>query len=102
MAIYRWRSVVELAESIFDLWRIIRLMNPLSAITQEMREKVTRRIYAWGRDELARRIARAYVHEVGRASIDLYGGRLRVTPEVLAATLTEATREDRAAVEVLA
>lgn len=97
MAIYRWRSVIGLAESAFDLWRIIRLMNPMSAITQEMREKVTRQIYDWGRDELARRLATAYVREVGRAAINLYGGRLRVSPETLATTVTEATSEDRAA-----
>ena len=102
MAIYRWRSVIGLAESAFDLWRIIRLMNPMSAITQEMREKVTRQIYDWGRDELARRLASAYVREVGRAAIDLYGGRLRVSPKTLAATVTEATSEDRAASQVLA
>jgi len=101
MAIYRWRSIIGLAESAFDLWRIIRLMNPVSAVTQEMREKVTRQIYDWGRDELARRLASAYVREVGRAAIDLYGGRLRVSPEAMAATVTEATREDRSA-QVLA
>ncbi|MEE9546005.1 MAG: GTPase domain-containing protein, partial [Hyphomicrobium sp.] len=78
------------------LWRIIRLMNPMSAITQEMREKVTRQIYDWGRDELARRLASAYVREVGRAAIDLYGGRMRVSPETLATTVTGATLEDRA------
>ncbi len=102
MSIYRWRSVVGVAESAFDLWRIIRLMNPMSAITQEMREKLMGQIYDWGRDELARRLASAYVREVGRAAIDLYGGKLRVSPETLATTVTEATRDDRAAAEVLA
>ncbi|MES0403315.1 MAG: GTPase domain-containing protein [Hyphomicrobium sp.] len=102
MAIYRWRSIIGVAEQAFDLWRIIRLMNPMSAITQEMREKVTRQIYDWGRDELARRLASAYVREVGRAAIDLYSGRLRVSPETLATTVTGATREDRAEGPVLA
>ena len=102
MAIYRWRSTIGLAESAFDLWRIIRLMNPMSAITHEMREKVTRQIYDWGRDELARRLASAYVREVGRAAIDLYGGRLRVSLETLATTVTEATRDDTAAAQELA
>jgi hypothetical protein len=77
-------------------------MNPMSAITQEMREKVSRQLYEWGRDELARRLASAYVREVGRAAIDLYGGRLRVSPETLATTVTAATRDDRAAAQVLA
>ncbi len=96
MAIYRWRGVIGIAQSGYDLWRIIRLMNPASAITQEMRETVTKQIYDWGRDELGRRLAAAYVREVGRAAIDLYGGRLRVSPEALSATVTEATRADLA------
>ena len=102
MAIYRWRSILGLAETAFDLWRIIRLMNPVSAITQEMRETVTRQLYDWGRVQLARRLAAAYVREVGRAAIDLYSGRLRVSPEALAATVTEATREDRRAAQAFA
>jgi predicted GTPase len=102
MAIYRWRSILGLAETAFDLWRIIRLMNPVSAITQEMRETVTRQLYDWGRVELARRLAAAYVREVGRAAIDLYSGRLRVSPEALAATVTEATRRDRKEAQALA
>jgi hypothetical protein len=102
MTIYRWRSVIGVAETAFDLWRIIRLMNPASAITQEMRETVTRQLYEWGRVELARRLAVAYVREVGRAAIDLYSGRLRVPAEELAGTVTEATRRDRAEAQTLA
>ena len=68
-----------LAEKGYDLWRIVRLLNPVSAATQELRERFTRQIYEAGREHLARRLARAYVKEVGRAAIDLYGGNLRVT-----------------------
>jgi len=96
LTIYRWRSVLGLAETAFDLWRIVRLLNPASAITQEMREQVTRQIYDWGRVELGRRLAGAYVREVGRAAIDLYSGRLRVSPEALSTTITNATQEDQA------
>lgn len=102
MAIYRWRSIIGVADTAFDLWRIIRLMNPASAITQEMRENVTRQLVDWGRAELARRLAAAYVREVGRAAIDLYSGRLRVSPETLAETVTPATRADLTAAQGLA
>jgi predicted GTPase len=102
VAIYRWRNILGVAETAFDLWRIIRLMNPASAITQEMRETITRQLYDWGREELARRLAVAYVREVGRAAIDLYSGRLRVSPEALAETVTPATRQDRAEAQALA
>jgi uncharacterized protein len=95
LTIYRWRSIIGVAESAFDLWRIVRLLNPASALTQEMRENVTRQLYDWGREELARRLAAAYVREVGRAAIDLYSGRLSVPAATLATTVTKATRQDR-------
>ena len=100
MTIYRWRSIIGVAESAFDLWRIVRLLNPASALTQEMRENVTRQLYDWGREELARRLAAAYVREVGRAAIDLYSGRLSVPAATLATHVTKATREDRAEPEL--
>ena len=77
LRVYRWRGAINVAEQAYDLWRIIRLMNPAAAATQEIREQLTRRAYDWGREELARKMARAYVREVGRAAIDLYSGRMR-------------------------
>ena len=79
MWLYRWRGALALAEKGYDLWRIVRLLNPVAAATQELRERFTRQIYEAGREHLARRLARAFVKEVGRAAIDLYGGNLRVT-----------------------
>jgi predicted GTPase len=99
MWLYRWRGALQLAEKGYDLWRIVRLLNPVSAATQELRERFTRQIYEAGREHLARRLARAYVHEVGRAVIDLYGGSLRVTPVQLAHHVTAASRRDVTAAE---
>ncbi len=78
LRLYRWRSVINVAEQAYDLWRIIRLMNPAAAATNEVREQLTRRAYEWGREELARRLVQAYVREIGRAAIDLYSGRMRL------------------------
>ncbi len=78
LRLYRWRSAINVAEQAYDLWRIVRLMNPAAAATQEIREQLTRRAYDWGREELAKRLVQAYVREVGRAAIDLYGGRMRL------------------------
>jgi predicted GTPase len=97
MWLYRWRGAVNLVEKGYHLWRIVRLLNPLSAATQELRERFTRQIYAMGREHLARRLARAYVREVGRAAIDLYGGNLRVTHEQLSTHVSAASRRDMAA-----
>jgi predicted GTPase len=97
--LYRWRGALQLAEKGYDLWRIVRLLNPVSAATHELRERFTRQIYEAGREHLARRLAQAYVKEVGRAAIDLYGGALRFSPERLRGHVTAASREDLAAAE---
>ena len=99
MWLYRWRGALQLAEKGYDLWRIVRLLNPVAAATQELRERFTRQLYEAGREHLAGRLARAFVKEVGRAAIDLYGGNLRVTSEQLRAHVTAASRADMAAAQ---
>ncbi len=94
--IYRWRSAIDIANRAYDLWRIVRLMNPVAAATQEMRERMTKSMYASVREELAKRLARAYVQEVGRAAIDLYGGRLKIDTKQLASHISQQTRDDQA------
>jgi predicted GTPase len=99
MWLYRWRSALQLAEKGFDLWRIVRILNPVSAATQELRERLTRQVFELGRQHVAQRLASAYVREIGRAAIDLYGGNLRVTAAELSAHVTRASRTDLAATE---
>ena len=95
MKLYRWRSAIDMATRAYDLWRIVRLFNPLSAATHELREQFSKKMYELGKDALARRLGRVYVREVGRAALDLYGGRLRVTAEVLETHVSQATHADR-------
>lgn len=97
LRVYEWRSAIDVAQKGYDIWRIIRMLNPASAVTQELRERLSRQMYLWGRDELAKRLVRGYVKEVGRAAIDLYGGRLRVSPEALESHMSAATMRDREA-----
>jgi predicted GTPase len=102
MTLYRWRGTLERAQQAYDLWRTIRLLNPWTAATQELREQFSRKLYELGRDELGRRLLKAYVREVGRAAIDLYCGRLRVSPAALEAHVTGSSRgEFEAATERL-
>ncbi len=77
MAVYRWRSMVTVAEKAYDLWRILRVANPVTAVAGELREKLSSELLKGVRTELTRKLAQAYVREVGRAAIDLYSGRLR-------------------------
>ncbi len=93
--LYGWRSVVDYAEQAYDIWRIIRMLNPLSAATHEIREQFSKRMYEAGRDHLTRKLAERYVQEVGRAAIDLYSGRLRVSDKELESHVSSATRRDR-------
>lgn len=97
LRVYRWRRAVDIAQKGYDIWRVIRMLNPATAATQELRERLSKQMYEWGREEVARRIAGGYVREVGRAAIDLYGGRLRVSAEDLAEHVSDASRKDRAA-----
>lgn len=78
ISIYRWRHMLDAAERAYDIWRLVRLVNPATAITNEARERLSRALFQWGREHVMRRLVEAYVEEVGRAAIDLYGGRLRV------------------------
>ena len=78
LRLYEWRSAVDWAERAYDIWRIVRLLNPAAAITQEARERLTRKLYLSLKDEFTVRLAQGYVREVGAAAIDLYSGRLRV------------------------
>lgn len=99
MWLYRWRGALNLVEKGHDLWRVVRLLNPISAATHEIRERFTRQLYDMGREHLGSRLARAYVREVGRAAIDLYGGALRVTPTQLNRHVTTRSRRDIEAAE---
>ncbi|HWB46232.1 MAG TPA: GTPase [Hyphomicrobiaceae bacterium] len=97
MWLYRWRGAVGLIEKGYDLWRIVRLLNPVSAATQELRERFTRQIYELGREHVGRRLAHAFVKEVGRAAIDLYGGNLRAG-EIATERVSSASRSDLQAI----
>lgn len=81
--LYEWRVAADWAEKAYDIWRIVRLLNPATAIANEAREQITKRMYTGIRDEFTVRLARFYVFEVARAAIDLYGGRLRNAGEVI-------------------
>lgn len=81
--LYRWRGAVDYLEKAWDVWRILRVANPVTAATHEVRERLSQELIQWGRDEVTRRFVDAYVREIGRAAIDLYGGRLRVTSRSL-------------------
>jgi uncharacterized protein len=79
-AIYRWRRGLEVVERAYDLWRMLRLANPATALTHEARDRLSRALVKWGQEHVSRRITEAFVEEVGQAAIDLYGGRLKGPP----------------------
>ncbi|MEQ1653658.1 MAG: hypothetical protein ABL897_14310 [Hyphomicrobium sp.] len=79
LTVYSWRSVADVAEKAYDIWRIIRLANPATAVTHEARERLSKAMLTWGREHVTRRLAETFVEEVGRAAIDLYGGRLKIS-----------------------
>ena len=70
------------------------MANPVTAATNEARERLSKHLLQWGREHFTRQLAEAYVKEVGRAAIDLYGGRMGVGHRVLAATTNNTTEVD--------
>ncbi len=73
MVLYRWRGAVAVIEKGYGAWRVWRMLNPVTAATQEVRDRFAGQIYDLGREHVGRRLAQAFVKEVGRAAIDLYG-----------------------------
>ncbi len=91
LALYRARGLGDIASKAYDVWRIVRLANPAAAVTNEVRERLTKAVLSWGRDQVSRRLVEAYVEEIGRAAIDLYGGRLgAIRREAIVAASPEA------------
>lgn len=95
LTLYRWRGTLDWAERAYDVWRVVRLANPATAAANEAREQLSKAMMEWGRDAISRRLTEAYVLEVGRAAIDLYGGRLRVSTEALAGYVSDQSAADR-------
>lgn len=95
-AAYRWRGAIDVAERAYDIWRMARLINPATAMAHEARERLSKAMFNWGREQITRRFAEGFVEEVGRAAIDLYGGRLRVG-SLSAVGVEPAAGADRAA-----
>ena len=75
--IYRWRGVYDFAGRAWSIWRIARMINPATAATYEMRERLSKSIMHWVKDTITGRLSRAYIQEVGAAAVDLYSGELR-------------------------
>lgn len=95
-SLWGYRSFYDSYQRLYDVWRVIRLINPMTALAQEAREQLTKQAVQWGKDQFVRRVVERYVEEVGRAAIDLYSGQLRVTGADLAGHVSAESKADRA------
>jgi hypothetical protein len=75
--VYRWRGIYDVAGRAWSLWRVVRLVNPTTAATYEMRDRLSKSLFQWLKGTVSGRLVRAYIHEVGAAAIDLYSGELK-------------------------
>ncbi|MEZ5923267.1 MAG: hypothetical protein R3D57_02685 [Hyphomicrobiaceae bacterium] len=73
ITLYRWRSLATVAERSYDAWRVLRMLNPATALAGELRDRVSSRLISSMRAALVRRLVQAYVREIGAAAIELYG-----------------------------
>ena len=53
LAAYRWRGMFDGAERAYDIWRIVRFVNPATAVTNEARERLTRAGYNYGKEHVS-------------------------------------------------
>ncbi len=97
--LYGWRGAIEVAEQAWSVWRVLRMVNPASAIANEVRERVSKELMAWSRSHIARKLSTVFVEEVGRAAIDLYGGRLRLTADIVEGHVSAGSGKDLAAAD---
>jgi len=78
----------------FGLWRIARAMlNPIQAAGQETSSMFLEKTATVLSYRLRAYATRLFVLEIGRAAIDLYSGRLALSPEELRAAREEDLRE---------
>ena len=85
------------------LFRLVRAVNPMSAVLAEVRERLLNVAFDRTSDYLQQKGARIWVEEVGRAAIDLYSGRLQADAGQMAklAEHEQATRPPPGPVQVL-
>lgn len=101
MQFYRWRGAIKAAETAWDVWRALRVVNPAGALASEVRERLSHAMMQWGKEHLTRRIVQIYIEEVGRAAIDLYAGRLVLDAGVTGVSKSDATAASTRAIEPL-
>ncbi|MGE0628423.1 MAG: GTPase family protein [Hyphomicrobiaceae bacterium] len=97
MGLWRWRGAIDIADKAYDVWRVMRMLNPATAATSEIRERLSKELIAWGKTHILKRLLARYVEEVGRAAIDLYSGRLSVSEARLGEHVSSESARDLAA-----
>ena len=105
--LWAWRTIERygpLAHTGYRLWRLGRVaFDPLTALFREISGQTEDRMSQAVVDRARLWLTQAFVLEVGRAAIDLYSGRLALSPEELreAAAADVATPELSAPVRLL-
>lgn len=97
--VYRWRKVYDVAGRAWSIWRVARVLNPATAATYELRERLSKSLLGWVKESITGRLSRAYIREVGSGAIDLYSGELRTgvpTADDEAEALQKAAKADAA------
>lgn len=85
----------------WNAYRVFRLLsNPIQAVAQEVSSRAQGSAFTATRTFVTGRMARLLVEELGRSTIDLYGGRYRMTPAEALRLITDSTQEPDAPVPI--
>lgn len=101
MRAYGWRPAIERSYALYKvviaLWRVVRpIVSPQTVVAAEMKALAADLLTESGGSLLTRQFARLFVREVGRAAIDLYGGRLATSAAERHAATSAATVAENA------
>ena len=77
-----------------NIRRTARLINPLAAVTAELRDQFTNRIFTNLSDKVQRDLKRLLLQEVVQVGMDLYSGRLKSSAEELAGYRSDTVAQD--------
>jgi len=90
----RQDQIIQGAGWLNTLRRTARFVNPVAALTAELRDQFTNRIFTNFSDKVQHDLKRLLLQEVAQVGMDLYSGRLKSSEEELADFRSDAFTQD--------
>ena len=94
--VYQHRDTAERGYRVLNVAiRLIRLSNPLAAVTSEVRDHVSGKVLRHASAKMQFELKRTLLEELAQVGIDLYSGRLKVNDAELASYVSSVAIDDQ-------